>query len=143
MISGLFQTIYKKIMFEDVQFAIRYPDQHIIINTMLPNDQDCLIRNTILYHMEEKTINDMIAAYELRKKIIIYGKNANDVSVEKKYKQLSTLGFSEVYIYCGGMFEWMLLQDIYGKEEFPTTAKVLDILKYKPVRTFGNRYLEF
>lgn len=130
-------------MFEDVQFAIRYPDQHIIINTMLPNDQDCLIRNTILYHMEEKTINDMIAAYELRKKIIIYGKNANDVSVEKKYKQLSTLGFSEVYIYCGGMFEWMLLQDIYGKEEFPTTAKVLDILKYKPVRTFGNRYLEF
>ncbi len=27
------------------------------------------------------------------------------------------------------MFEWLLLQDIYGFESFPTTSKVLDILK--------------
>jgi hypothetical protein len=37
-------------------------------------------------------------------------------------------------MYLGGMFEWMLLQDIYGRDEFPTTSKVLDILKYKPKR---------
>jgi len=30
------------------------------------------------------------------------------------------------------LFEWLLLQDIYGYDEFPTTIKVLDILKYKP-----------
>ena len=30
------------------------------------------------------------------------------------------------------MFEWLLLQDIYGNEQFPTLGKELDILKYKP-----------
>ena len=42
------------------------------------------------------------------------------------------LGFQNVYLYMGGMFEWLLLQDIYGIDEFPTTNKFLDILYYKP-----------
>ena len=29
------------------------------------------------------------------------------------------------------MFEWLLLQDIYGYDNFPTTIKELDILKYR------------
>jgi hypothetical protein len=64
-------------------------------------------------------------------KIIIYGKNSNDNSIFKKYEQLLTLGFSSVYVYTGGLFEWLLLQDIYGTDEFPTTSDELDILKYK------------
>ena len=143
MFSKLFETKYKKLTFEDIQFIIQYPDQYVIINTMNINEQDCLIKYTVPYQMEEKIVNDLIANCEFRKKIIVYGKNTNDESVEKKYKQLIGFGFLEVYLYVGGMFEWMLLQDIYGKEEFPTTAKVLDILRYKPVRIFGNRYLEY
>jgi len=142
-ITNIFETKYKKLSFEDIQFVIQYRDQYVIINTMTINEQDCLIKYTVPYQMEEKIINDLIANCEFRKKIIIYGKNTNDESVEKKYKQLIGFGFLEVYLYVGGMFEWMLLQDIYGKEEFPTTAKVLDILRYKPARTFGNRYLEY
>jgi hypothetical protein len=42
------------------------------------------------------------------------------------------LGFRNVCVYSGGMFEWLLLQDIYGATSFPTTSKELDILKYKP-----------
>jgi hypothetical protein len=42
------------------------------------------------------------------------------------------LGFENVYIYRGGMFEWLLLQDIYGFDEFQTTSKITDLLKYKP-----------
>lgn len=142
MFSGLFQTQYKKIMFEDIQFAIQYPDQFVIINTMSINEQDCLIKHTIPYHMEEKYINELLTSFDLHsKKIFIYGKNPSDDSVEKKYKQLLGLGFSEIYLYGGGMFEWMLLQDIYGKDEFPTTSRVLDILRYKPGRTFGGHYL--
>ena len=64
-------------------------------------------------------------------KIIIYGENSSDSNVDTKYKQINDLGF-EVYIYGGGMFEWLLLQDIYSNSEFPTTTKILDILKYKP-----------
>ena len=132
MFSGFFNNPLKKIAFEDLQYAIKNKDRFIIINTLAYNEQNCLIMNTVPYHMEENTINEILNQYAYKDKIIIvYGKNTNDDTVEKKYKQLLSLGFTEVYVYLGGMFEWMLLQDIYGKEEFPTTTKVLDILKYK------------
>ena len=135
MFSGLFQTSYKKINFEDVQTAITNINQYIIINTLPTSEQDCLIKHTLSYEQEESTINEMLANYDFnKKKIIVYGKNSSDETAEKKYSQLRTLGFSELYLYTGGLFEWMLLQDIYGNTEFPTTKKVLDLLKYK-----GNR----
>lgn len=31
------------------------------------------------------------------------------------------------------MFEWLLMQDIYGNDEFITTSNDLDILKYKSI----------
>ena len=40
------------------------------------------------------------------KKLIVYGKNSSDETAEKKYSQLRTLGFSEIYLYTGGLFEW-------------------------------------
>lgn len=135
MFSGLFQTSYKKINFEDIQYAITKPNEYIIINTLPISEQDCLIKNTLPYEQEEKTINELLNNYDLNnKKIIIYGKNANDESADKKYSQLKTLGFSEIYLYSGGLFEWLLLQDIYGNAEFPTSKKILDILKYKANR---------
>jgi hypothetical protein len=144
MFSQLFETKFNKLGFEDMQFATQHPEQFIIINTMAIHEQDCLIKNTIPPHLEEKLINDILVGIQTgRKKIIVYGKNTSDESVEKKYKQLVGLGFTDLYLYGGGLFEWMLLQDIYGKEEFPTTTKVLDILKYKPTKTFGKYYLEY
>lgn len=132
MFSGLFQTSYKKINFEDIQYAIKTQNEYIIINTLPIHEQECLIKNTLPYEQEEKTINDLLNNYDFNnKKIIIYGKNVNDETAEKKYNQLRTLGFSEIYLYSGGLFEWLLLQDIYGKDEFQTTKKILDILKYK------------
>ena len=135
MFSGFFNTSLKKVTFEDIQYAIKHKDQYILINTLPIDEQGCLIMNTVLYSMEERMINELLNQYALRDKIIIvYGKNTNDDTVEKKHRQLLSLGFVEVYTYLGGMFEWMLLQDIYGKDEFQTTSKVLDILKYKGKR---------
>ena len=135
MFSGLFQTSYKKINFEDVQNAIKNINQYIIINTLPNSEQDCLIKHTLSYEQEESTINELLANYDFtKKKIIVYGKNSSDETAEKKYSQLRTLGFSEIFLYSGGLFEWMLLQDIYGNTEFPTTKKVLDLLKYKGTR---------
>ena len=48
----------------------------------------------------------------------------------KKQKQLVSLGFKNVYIYLGGMFEWLLLQDVYGQKEFPSDKKG-EILDFK------------
>ena len=144
MFNGLFQKIYNKISFEDVQFILKssHKTDFIIINTLPITEQECLIKNTISYDSEEKIINELMTKYEFKKyKFIIYGKHSNDDSVEKKAKQLLNLGFSNAFVYPGGLFEWMLLQDIYGFDEFPTTKKVLDILKFKPPRTFETKML--
>jgi hypothetical protein len=130
----------QRINFEDIQEAIKNKEKYIIINT-LPNIlQECLITNTINYNEEEKIINHMLKN-NTNKNIIIYGKNANDDTIYNKYEQLLKLGFMNVFIYSGGMFEWLCLQDIYGNELFPTTKKELDILKYKPISNFSKLYL--
>jgi hypothetical protein len=38
------------------------------------------------------------------------------------------------------MFEWLLLQDIFGNEEFQTTSREIDLLKYKG-KKIGNRLM--
>lgn len=136
MIRTLFKkNLPKYISFEDLQNITKYNSvKYIIINTLLSNEQDCLIVNTINSNNEENTINNLINQYEYYDKIIIiYGKNCNDANTENKYTQITSLGFKHVYIYKGGMFEWLLLQDIYGKDLFPTTSNILDILRYKPM----------
>uniref|UniRef100_A0A6C0DS27 Rhodanese domain-containing protein n=1 Tax=viral metagenome TaxID=1070528 RepID=A0A6C0DS27_9ZZZZ len=135
IIAGFFKTSHKHINFEDLQYAIQHVDDFIIINTLSIGEQDCLIFGTLPFNKEEEIINHLLQNYDYSsKKFIIYGKNNNDAGCEKKAKQLVSLGFSNVFIYVGGLFEWLLLQDIYGNDEFPTTKKILDILKYKPIR---------
>jgi len=126
----------KYINFEDMQGAIKTSNAYIIINTLPVLEQSCLIHGTVLCDKEENLINDIISQ-GLSKKFIIYGKNNADETVDKKYQQLRGLGFSDIYIYRGGLFEWLLLQDIYGDTEFPTTSKILDILKYRGSRTLS------
>jgi len=139
MFSRFFTKVYKQLSFEDIQFANKYPDQFIIINTLPISEQTCLIQNTIPYIEEETVLNNLITNCGLNdKKLIIYGKNNGDNTMKIKYDQLVNLGFQSVYLYVGGLFEWLCLQDIYGKDEFPTTTYTLDLLKYKPSRTFGG-----
>jgi hypothetical protein len=54
-----------------------------------------------------------------------------------------SLGFYNIFVYTGGMFEWLLMQDIYGKELFPTTKKEVDLLKYKPNQLLNIALLEY
>lgn len=137
MFNKLFKSTYNKISFEDVQRAILNPTNYIIINTLPVTKQQCLIKNTISYQTEETVINEYLNNYDYSSKtFIIYGENANDESIETKYSQMQSLGFTNVYLYRGGLFEWLLLQDIYGNNEFPTTSKLLDILKYRAATTF-------
>ena len=67
-----------------------------------------------------------------------YGRNTNDDRIINKYKQLMGLGFLNIFIYPGGLFEWLCLQDIYGFEQFPTTKRELDILKFKATPKISN-----
>ena len=71
MFSGLFQTSYKKINFEDLQHAIKNTNQYIIINTLPSNEQDCLIKSTTPYEEEERAINELLNNYENEYNMII------------------------------------------------------------------------
>lgn len=128
-----------KIGFDDMMYGIL--NNYIIINTLSINEQDYLIKGTLDATKELEVINNLLSINKSAK-IIIYGKNSCDQSIIKKYEQLKSLGFDNVFIYMGGIFEWMLLQDIYGEDNFPTTKKNLDILKYKPAKIFDMKYIE-
>jgi len=133
----------EKIGFEDMQSVIKKPELYILINTLTETEQNCLIPNTVNFDQEEIIINSHLKNGNKNVRIIIYGKNCNDDKIIKKYQQLSSFGFYNIFIYTGGMFEWLLLQDIYGSNEFPTTAKQLDLLKYKPPQKFNICLLQY
>ena len=132
----------KKINYEDMQSVIKNPEIYLIINTLAPTEQQCLIINTVFANEEEAIINKFIKENKSIR-IIIYGKNCNDETINKKYQQLYSLGFYNIFVYLGGMFEWLMLQDIYGKDLFPTTKKELDLLKYKSHQLLNVSLLEY
>jgi hypothetical protein len=133
----------RKVNYEDIQYVIKNSEIHITINTLTQEEQDCLLPNTLNINKEEGIINQLILKGNKHVKIIIYGKNCNDEKVYTKYNQLTSLGFYNVYIYPGGLFEWLMLQDIYGSSDFPTTKKELDILRYKPNKILNIQLLEY
>ncbi len=140
-----------KINYEDVQHACKFPyknktdensHKYIIINTMDKNMQSCLIQNTVAIQEEEEIINGILKnKYSHDITIIVYGTNSNDENIYSKYDQLVKLGIKNVFIYTGGMFEWLLLQDIYGRDLFPTTSRELDLLKYKSRKQLNVLYI--
>jgi hypothetical protein len=140
---GNTQSSSIKINYEDIQFIIKNPENHLLINTLSVSEQDCLITNTININNEENAINSFMKRGNKDIKIILYGKNSNDEKIYNKYNQLTSLGFHNVFIYTGGLFEWLMLQDIYGEKDFPTTKKELNILKYKPNKVLNIPLLEY
>ena len=119
----------KQCNFENVLEAIKSTD------TILISTDISLISTTLSIAKEEIVINELVSQYEISKKIIIYGRNCGDIGLlEKKNRQLRLLGFNNVYVYLGGMFEWILLQDIYGNDNFPTEHVVSDIIQYRPMK---------
>lgn len=134
----------QKIGFEDIQYVInnKLQSSYIIISTLQHSDEICLLPCTINSSQEEEIVNKLM--YQNKKiNIIIYGKNSCDDTVVKRYYQLLNIGFYNVFVYQGGLFEWLTLQDIYGSSEFQTTTKQVDILKYKPHKTFGVEMLKY
>jgi len=82
-----------------------------------------LISGTLAPEREEAYVNELLESLDAvslsETLVIVYGRNAMDKSVVEKAKQMYSLGFTSVCVYSGGMFEWCLLQDVYGEKEFP------------------------
>ena len=133
----------QKINFEDVQYVMNNSQSHLLINTLNDTEQECLIVNTTNIKNEETLMNKLLQSGSKNINIIVYGRNCNDDKIYIKYNQLKSLGFYNVYVYVGGLFEWLMLQDIYGDKEFPTTKKELDFLKYKPNKVLNIQLLGY
>ena len=125
------------VSYKYIQDAIEDKNR-LLINTLdeLITTQSCLILSSI-HAIDEIDVIDKILSNtdNLGRttetvEIVIYGKNSTDMSTWVKYNQLIDYGFERVKIYTGGLFEWMLLQDIYGDDLFPTTTSNRDILKF-------------
>jgi len=129
----------QRINFEDIQFAQK--NELLIINTLPSSDQGLLIAGTISWEKEIKAVE---TAIQKKESIFIYGRHCNDETIYVKYEQIRKLG-GKVYLYAGGLFEWLLLQDIYGVSEFHTTStfKTIDLLKYKPPTLLNTKYLTY
>lgn len=136
---GTSQSVIR-INFKDVQECLNSNDT-IIINTLPEQRQECLINGTISANDEIELINKCLKESK-DVKIIIYGESSQDNSVYRKYEQLRSLGFYNLFVYSGGLFEWLLLQDIYGDDLFPTTIKIIDHLKYCGPRRVGIKALK-
>jgi 23S rRNA pseudoU1915 N3-methylase RlmH len=129
---------YNTITFENLHDYVKNKNSNIILlNTLNKNNQQHNIVNTIKIETEEATINNLIKSDNKDIRIYIYGKNCYDITVFNKYNQLKKLGFNNIYIYLGGLFEWLLLQDIYGNESFPIIENnnTINFLLYKPNKT--------
>jgi rhodanese-related sulfurtransferase len=128
-------SLIPKVSYEDIQMVV-YRNTHIphttlLINTLPASLQHCLIKTTVDIRYEEQLVNTFIEKNP-NIMIIVYGKNSNDITILHKYEQLVKLGFTNVHIYTGGIFEWMLLYEIYGKDLFKITRYEVDILRYRP-----------
>ena len=101
----------------------------IIVNVMPVNEQKILVSGTLTAEKEVETLNRLLEK-DKGVLIVVYGRCSCDVKALNKAKQLQSLGFTNVSVYVGGLFEWLLLGELYGYDEFPVTDVPLDILKY-------------
>ena len=139
-------SIYKKLNIEEMQTILKTPEKYIIIHTLMYDYQDYILPGTVPDTREESIINEMLTRIDIPDKpIVIYGKNARDETPETKAKQLKSLGIHDISVYSGGMFEWLLLNEVYGHTEFPVqiqlqvqmninhnkNPKIHDIWKYR------------
>lgn len=126
------RPIPRKIGFDDILSAMN-DNKTIIISTLPIHEQSYLIKGTLSSAREEEKINEILhTLYEYT--VIIYGKNSVDDTIETKYNQVSGLGCKSVYLYYGGLFEWTMLQELYGTVTFPSHGSCSDLLKFKHTR---------
>jgi len=92
-------------------------DRVLLFNGLKKQYHSCIIPRTIPYSDMKKVIKNMKEENIAVVYCANYSCNASHKFAEKKLSHLET-----VYIYRGGVFEWLLLQKKYGKKKYPTSG---------------------
>ena len=122
-----------KVTYEYVKEISTNNTQTLLVSTLKRDKEKYGIVRTLPIDNEENYINELINKRQYDVIIVVYGENMYDATVITKYHQLKKIGFNYCYIYFGGLFEWFLLQDVYGSEMFPTkNTPINSCLDFKP-----------
>ena len=122
---GNIYSSFETIHFKELQTLIG--SDILLLNTLPQEHQSYLIYGTLCATKETDQMNFYLKTNRSIE-IILYGKDHLDRTMIEKYNQLKQLGFTRIRIYFGGLFEWALLQDIYGPSLFKTHGSVKDPL---------------
>jgi len=122
---GNIYSSFETIHFKELQTLIG--SDILLLNTLPQEHQSYLIYGTLCASKETDQMNFYLKTNRSIE-IILYGKDHLDRTMIEKYNQLKQLGFTRIRIYFGGLFEWALLQDIYGPSLFKTHGSVKDPL---------------
>ena len=102
-----------------------------ILITVISNHTDAtLIKGTLGEAEELRHVNEIIRKKNLDERIFVYGENCSDSRVYSKARQLKKLGLKEVFVYTGGIFEWMLLGEVFGQDQFPVHGRVTNVVDH-------------
>jgi rhodanese-related sulfurtransferase len=88
----------------------------LLFNALKKDYHSCVIPGTIPYTVMKKVIKNMKEEDIVVVYCANYSCNLSHKFAEKKLGHLET-----VYIYSGGVFEWLLLQKKYGKKKYPSS----------------------
>ena len=125
---GNIYSSFETIHFKELQTLIG--TDILLLNTLSQHHQSYLIFGTLCASKETDQMNFYLKNNRSIE-IILYGKDHLDRTMIEKYNQLKQLGFTRIRIYFGGLFEWALLQEVYGSN-FPTEGELshpLDLYK--------------
>lgn len=122
---GQVHGCYPNVSCLDIKQFIEENKKMILLNTLSENKQQYLIKNTLSIEKEVEIVNTYLNK-DKNILIIIYGLDYRDLSIIKKYNQLKKIGFKNVSIYFGGIFEWSLLHVSYGEGSFPLTNTIIN-----------------
>ena len=122
---GNHQSVSDRVNFDDV---VSKEATTILINVMEDVDQNVLIKGTVPCNDEVAEVQKAILE---RSTVIVYGRNCHDDRVFSKYVQIKKLG-GKPKVYLGGLFEWMLLHEVYGNDRFPLTTDKFELYQYRP-----------
>lgn len=89
----------------------------MLFNGLKKQYHSCVIPGTIPYPDMRKSIKTITLEHIPIVYCANYSCNASHKFAEKKLNHLDT-----VYIYSGGILEWLLLQKKYGKKKYPTNG---------------------
>ena len=130
------KDVVKVIGFEDM--LVLHKTKVVLLNTMERANQACLIRGTVHADDEETTMNAMLTSTDpsvTDRLVVVYGRHYLDPKPMEKARALRVMGLSRLLVYRGGLFEWLLLQEVFGHDQFPTQGACTDLLLYRPLPT--------